>query len=456
MTKQLLLYVMCVGMLMSAPTMLAAQTREAERQTTVEGTVEAVDHAARTVTIRLKDGKVVTLDVPAEAVRFDQVKVGTPVPGQLLRLGQHSAEARGRAGGRQDRSAHYRSDNRVSAGRHEIQAARDHRYHHRLGSRQQDCELHRTKRDDYSRGLLDTTDPKIVEGLKKGDRVDVTRLEAATLTVSQQTVAVSAQSESLRNRLTLSVLYGVDNQFSGKMIQEATGRTTGGAAINLDETTYDEVYGRVAMFKVGIGYRTTPRTEGVFNFVWSSSDATETATPVGTVGSTPLHVNFTGYGTWGVEGGQRWFFARTRFTPLRRLPCGPQSAPGHPRDVRRCAGWCHARACGAGRQVLRKIMGVQPWPDRRLSHRPWSHRVDGRGAVPFPGRSVGRRLAGRRRAERYQQRELALVDPVSGRRAHPVLTDPQRTANDFSTSISPSALLTSTRHFPGLLMVSWL
>jgi hypothetical protein len=75
------------------------------------------------------------------------------------------------------------------------------------------------------------------------------------------------------------------------------------------------VYGRVAMFKVGIGYRTTPRTEGVFNFVWSSSDATETATPVGTVGSTPLHVNFTGYEYWGVEGGQRWFFARTRFTP---------------------------------------------------------------------------------------------------------------------------------------------
>jgi len=72
--KQLLSYLMCMGMLMSAQSIsAAAQTREAERQYTVEGTVEAVDHANRTVTIRLKDGKVVTLDVPPEAMRFDQV-----------------------------------------------------------------------------------------------------------------------------------------------------------------------------------------------------------------------------------------------------------------------------------------------------------------------------------------------------------------------------------------------
>jgi len=57
----------------------------------------------------------------------------------------------------------------------------------------------------------------------------------------------------------------------------------------------------------------------VVNFVWSSSEAEETATPVGTVGSggaqVPLTVNFTEYQYWGVEGGQRWFFAKTRFTP---------------------------------------------------------------------------------------------------------------------------------------------
>ena len=103
------------------------------------------------------------------------------------------------------------------------------------------------------------------------------------------------------------------------MIQEATGRTTGGAAINLDETTYDEVYGRIGIFKVGVGYRTTPRTEAVVNFVYVKSDAQDEATQIGTVGTSPqvpLTVNFTEYQYWGVEGGQRWFFARTRFTPF--------------------------------------------------------------------------------------------------------------------------------------------
>ena len=95
----------------------------------------------------------------------------------------------------------------------------------------------------------------------------------------------------------MSVLFGWDNQFSGKMIMEATGSTTGGAPIRFDETTYDEVYGKIGMFKVGAGYRTTPRTEAVANFVWSSSDANDEATQVGTAGSpsVPLYVNFTSY-----------------------------------------------------------------------------------------------------------------------------------------------------------------
>ena len=65
----------------------------------------------------------------------------------------------------------------------------------------------------------------------------------------------------MKNRLTVSVLFGVDNQFSGTMIKETTGQTVGGAPINLAEATYDEVYGRIGMWKVGVGYRTTPRTE---------------------------------------------------------------------------------------------------------------------------------------------------------------------------------------------------
>jgi hypothetical protein len=305
-------------MLLSAPTMSAAQTREAERQVTVEGTVEAVDHTNRTVTLRLKDGKVVTLDVPTTAMRFDQVKVGDPVmPSYFDRVSLRLKPAGEPPVDRTDEPTTVGNPGSLPGA---------------TKVRQRVTTVTITGWDPvtkvvsftgptgtaYSRALLDTTDPKIVEGLKVGDRVDVTRTEAVTVSKSQA-VSVAAQPDDFRHRLTLSVLFGVDNQFSGKMIEDATGRTTGGAPINLDETSYDEVYGRIGMFKIGVGYRTSPRTEGVFNFVWSSSEASEAATPVGTAGTNPtvnLNVNFTEYQYWGFEGGQRWFFARTRFTPF--------------------------------------------------------------------------------------------------------------------------------------------
>ena len=56
----------------------------------------------------------------------------------------------------------------------------------------------------------------------------------------------------------------------------------------------------------------------MFNFVWSSSEASESATPIGTVGNPPVRSMSTSPSIryWGLEGGQRWFFARTRFTPF--------------------------------------------------------------------------------------------------------------------------------------------
>ena len=57
--------------------MASAQTQEVVvNQITVRGTVEAVDHAARTVRIRGDQGNVVTVDVPKSVTRFDQVQVG--------------------------------------------------------------------------------------------------------------------------------------------------------------------------------------------------------------------------------------------------------------------------------------------------------------------------------------------------------------------------------------------
>jgi hypothetical protein len=318
MTKQLLLYVMSVGMLLWAPTASAAQTREAERQTTVQGTVEAVDHTNRTVTIRLNNSsKVVTLDVPKEAVRFEEVKVGDPVMASYYEWVSIRLKPAGEPP--VDRTIEPQTVGNPGS----LPGA--------TRMRQREATVTITAWDPktmvvsftgpggtaYSRSLVDTTDPSILKGIKVGDRVDVTRIEAVTVSKSQS-VSVAAQPDDLRHRLTFSVLFGPDNQFSGHMLKQATGQTTGGAPINVDETTYDEVYGRIGMFKLGVGYRTSPRTEGVFNFVWSSSEASETATPIGTVGTPPvaLNVHFTEYQYWGFEGGQRWFFARTRFTPF--------------------------------------------------------------------------------------------------------------------------------------------
>ena len=303
---------MCVGMLVSASAILAAQTREAESQLTLTGTVEAVDHTARTVTIRMTQGNAVTLDVPPTAVRFNQVRVGDTVTATYFDRISIRMKPAGEA-------AVDRTMEPTTVGTPgDLPGA--------TRTRQRVATVTITGWDPvnkvvtfngptgmpYSRRLLDSTDPKIVEGLKVGDRVDVTRTEAVTLAVQPAT------EDTLRNRLTVSVLFGWDNQFSGKMLQSATGRTTSGATILVDETTYDEVYGRIGMFKVGVGYRTTPRTEAVLNFVWSSSEASDSATHIGTVGTPPisLDVDFSDYKYWGFEGGQRWFFARTRFTPF--------------------------------------------------------------------------------------------------------------------------------------------
>ncbi len=294
--------------------MSTAQPRQAESQITVSGTVEAVDQKARTVTLRGSGGNVVTLDVPPNAERFDQVKVGATVTATFY----DSVSIRLKPAG--EPAVDQTLEPKTTATPGDLPGA--------MRTRQRVTTVTITGWDPvnkvvsftgpagtaYTRRLLDRTDPKIVEGLKPGDRVDVTRTEAVTLLM----LPAATATESLRNRLTVSALYGFDNQFSGKMIKQATGQTVGGAPINLNETTFDEVYGRIAMFKVGVGYRTTPRTEAVLNFVWSSSDANETATPVGTVSTAqvPLSVNFTKYQYWGVEGGERWFFARKRFTPF--------------------------------------------------------------------------------------------------------------------------------------------
>ena len=300
-----------------SPTFATAQPKDVVReQISLKGTVAAIDLTARTVTISGDKGNVVTLDVPTSIARFDELKVGDVVSVAYF----DRVTVRPKPSDEPD----------VDRTEPPVTTATPGSLPGATVVSQRVTTVTITGWDPasrvvtftgpagtaYSRRLLETTDASVLAGLKVGDRVDVTRTEAARLAVeSRSTVSVEA-TESFRNRLTISALWGWENHFSGNMIQAATGQTTTGLPINLSETSFDDVYGRMTGFKVGVGYRTTPRSEAVFNFVISRNSAERIT--MGTVGeaSVPVNVNFDDYNNWGFEGGQRFFFTRVRFTPF--------------------------------------------------------------------------------------------------------------------------------------------
>ena len=149
------------------------------------------------------------------------------------------------------------------------------------------------------------------------------------------------------------------------MIKEASGTTTGGAPINLTETKYDDVYGRMEMLKFGVGYRTTPRAEGVFNFIISRSSSQTVRCRHGGL-RRQLAVDFTDYNYWGIEGGQRFFFARTRFTPYLGYLVGVNRY----NDIEhvRLRSGADARPRGTRREVLREGLVVQFRPHGGIPH----------------------------------------------------------------------------------------
>ena len=153
MMKRLVECVMCVGVLMSAPAISTAQTREAESQVTVQGTVEAVDRTGRTVTIRGQQGNLVTLDVPANATRFEQVKVGDAVTATYYDRISVRLKPAGEPAVDRTEEPTITATAGALPGAHENQAAGGDRDHHRLVPCRQGRDLHRTERD----GLLAPT-----------------------------------------------------------------------------------------------------------------------------------------------------------------------------------------------------------------------------------------------------------------------------------------------------------
>ena len=181
MMREMLVSAMCVGLLMSAPVLATAQTQDAQNQRTIQGKVEAVDQKARTVTIRGSGGNVVTLDVPPNAERFEQVTVGSTVSATYY----DGVSIRLKPAGEPAVDQTVEPTPTATAG--DLPGAT--RTRQRVTTvtitgwdpKNRVVSFNGPNGTAYTRRLLDSTDPKIIAALKAGDRVDVTRTEAVTL-----------------------------------------------------------------------------------------------------------------------------------------------------------------------------------------------------------------------------------------------------------------------------------
>jgi len=283
------------------------------QEITVRGTVEAVDHTARVVKIRGDQGNTTTFDVPASYTRFDQVRVGDIVTISyydrvILRV-KPAGEA---AVDTESAPTTTLTPGLMPGGTRVVQRVTTVTING-WDAATRNVTFSTPSGQSYTRRVSETVDPTVIAGLKIGDRVDVTRTEALSVSVVTPAPAQPVE-DTLRHRLTLSVLWGPDNSFSGEIAQSGDG-TYQGAPIAFNDTSYDDVYGRIGLLKIGIGYRMKPRVETNFNIVFSKSTSEDAA--IGTIGAAaaPLSVKFDDYNYWGFEGGQRFFFARVRFTP---------------------------------------------------------------------------------------------------------------------------------------------
>jgi hypothetical protein len=310
-----------VGTVAAAQPPGGQQTRDAViQEITIRGTVEAVDHTARTVRLRGDQGNIITLDVPPSVTRFDSVKVGDVVT--MAYYDRVNIRPKPEGEPAVDRVVDptttitpgllpggVRSTQRVTTVKIDSWDPVTRMVGFTTSSGQ-----------SYTRRVSETIDASILSGLKVGDRVDVTRTEAVRLNV-ETLAAPSAQPlpavvETWRKHVSISFLWGPDNQFSGKVFQAGSGLFNGVTPISFNETSYDDIYGRMGLFKIGVGYRFSPRTEAIFNFVLSRSSGD--FVQVGTFGdeAAPLFAQLDDYSYWGFEGGQRFYFARVRFTPF--------------------------------------------------------------------------------------------------------------------------------------------
>lgn len=158
-----------------------AQVKEIPGETiTASGTVEAIDHQQRVVTIRTEAGDFVTIDVPKSAARFPEIKVGDTVTARyydnvVVRLKKPGEAAVNQLEGAVTPGAGAKPGATVAA-QHTMTATIE-----AIDPKAPSIKFKGPKGWSYSRRVLDKN---VLKQVKVGDQVDFTWTEAVTIEVA--------------------------------------------------------------------------------------------------------------------------------------------------------------------------------------------------------------------------------------------------------------------------------
>ena len=197
--RYLLRLLISVAVLVLLAIVAGAQEPQREaviQEITIRGTVDAVDHTARTLRVKADQGNIVTLDVPASYTRFDQVKIGDVVTiGYYDRVSIRLKPAGEAPIDREDTTTTTLAPGVLPGGTRVTQRITTVRIDS-WDPATRIVTFTTSKGQTYTRRIVETLDPKVIAGLKVGDQVDVTRTEATKLAVV--TPAASAASTGPR------------------------------------------------------------------------------------------------------------------------------------------------------------------------------------------------------------------------------------------------------------------
>jgi Cu/Ag efflux protein CusF len=158
-----------------------AQVKEVPGETvTASGTVEAIDHTSRVLTLKDEDGEFVTIDIPAGARRFDEIKVGDKVTARYydnvtVRL-KKPGEAAVNAGEAAVTPGAGAKPGATVAAQRTITATIE-----AIDTKVPSITFVRPKGWKYSRRVQDKS---VLKQVKVGDKVDFTWTEAVTIEVT--------------------------------------------------------------------------------------------------------------------------------------------------------------------------------------------------------------------------------------------------------------------------------